>query len=278
MIHSTVRYFYYLIRSLLRVIQRFLSPNLSCKLQNLFLFLCGSKLRFYFIKDEKIYLAKENAEKRYFANQDRGFGLYGYSLLKRGEFLFNSYCLGRINFNLNDIVIDCGANYADLFLKLKHKILPKNYITFEPNLEEYNCIIKNVIGSRNFNLGLSNSEGDMNLFLPSSGGDACFVKPQNFEKSAIVKVTTLDNFMISEKIKKCKLLKLEAEGWGPEVLEGALNFFKICQYIAIDGSRERGMNKEPTFHTMNNVLLKNNYIMIDINGPAYRALYKNIYI
>ena len=191
---------------------------------------------------------------------------------------FNSYCLGRINFNLKDIVIDCGANYADLFLKLKYKIKPKNYITFEPNLEEYNCIIKNVPSSRNFNLGLSNSEVDMKLYLPLKGGDACFIKPQNFVKSVIAKVTTLDNFKISYKIKKCKLLKLEAEGLGPEVLEGALNFLKICQYVAIDGSRERGAHKEPTFHTMNNILLKNNYIMVDINGPAYRALYKNINI
>ena len=201
--------------------------------------------------------------------------MYGYSLFKRGKLLFKSYCLQHIKFHKNDIVIDCGANYADLFLELKNKILIKNYITFEPNLEEYNCIIKSVPNARNLNLGLSNRNGEMNLFLPLFGGDASLVKPQKFNKIQKVKVITLDTFIKNEKITNCKLLKLEAEGWGPEVLEGAKKFLKICQYIAIDGSRERGCNKNLTFHLINNILLKNNYVMIDLNGPAYRALYKN---
>jgi len=269
------RYIYYFIRSFLAIIYKFVNPNLSCQLQNFFLLLCASKLRFYYDKHDKIYIACEGKVIKYFANQQRGFAMYGYSLFKRGELLFKSYCLQHIKFHKNDIVIDCGSNYADLFLELKNKILIKNYITFEPNLEEYNCIIKSVPNARNLNLGLSNRDGEMNLFLPLSGGDACFVKPQKFNKTQKVKVIKLDTFIKNEKISKCKLLKLEAEGWGPEVLEGAKNFLKICEYIAIDGSRERGFNKNLTFHLINNILLKNNYVMIDLNGPAYRALYKN---
>ncbi|CAN1593506.1 hypothetical protein MCEMKE138_00234 [Candidatus Pelagibacterales bacterium] len=138
------RYIYYSIRNFLVIIYKFGNPNLSCKLQTFFLLLCGSKLRFYYDKHNKIYRACEGKVIKYFKNQQRGFAMYGYSLFKRGKLLFKSYCLQHIKFHKNDIVIDCGANYADLFLELKNKILIKNnYVMIDLNGPAYRALYKN---------------------------------------------------------------------------------------------------------------------------------------
>ena len=86
---------------------------------------------------------------------DRGFDIYGRSLFKRGLYLAKTYCLYNIKFNENDIIIDCGANYGDLFLYLSSKIKENNYITFEPGPTEHICLKKSLPEARNFNLGLS---------------------------------------------------------------------------------------------------------------------------
>ena len=72
------------------------------------------------------------------------------------------------------------------------------------------------------------------------------------------------------------MLKLEAEGWEPEILDGAKEFINICDYVAIDGGLERGETAEATFPAINNFLMNNGFEMIDIQGPSYRALFKKV--
>lgn len=115
----------------------------------------------------------------------------------------------------------------------------------------------------------------MNFFLSSKFGDSSFVEPKLFTDSIKVEVTTLDSFFELHKIKECKLFKLEAEGFEPEIINGSMNALKLCNYIAIDGGRERGVNSFLTFHKLNNILLNNGFEMIDMHGPSYRALYLN---
>jgi len=275
---EALRLIYRTVRSFLRVIENVVSPSTACVLQNLFLLLHGSKLRFYYDKESKLFVATENATKRYFGDMNRGFNFYGRSLFTRGKNLSDSYCLENITFKKSDIVVDCGANYADLFISLDGKIQENNYITFEPGPIEYKCITKSVPNARNFNVGLSNFEGEMEFYLCSESGDSSLVQPKKYTDIVKVKVTTLDKIIASEGIDRFKLLKLEAEGWEPEILDGASESLKKCEYVAIDGGHERGVNCEATFHTLNNILLGNDFVMIDIYGPAYRALYQNTVI
>lgn len=259
----------------LRTIQRVVTPSIACKLQNLILFLRQSQLRFYYDKKSKLYIAKELKKKIYFGDRYRGFNLYGSSLYRRGETLATSYGLKNIKFNKSDVVVDCGANYGDLFIYLDGKIHEKNYISFEPAPIEYKCIRMNIPKGRNFNLGLSNCEGEKKFYLSSATADSSLIKPKQYFKIIKVKVTKLDLINTLTEIKRCKLLKLEAEGGEPEILDCATKFMKICEYIAIDGSPERGVNRQLTFQYLNNKLLKNNFLMVDIFGSGYRALYKN---
>ena len=239
------------------------------------MFLIRSNLRFAYDKDSNLLIASEKNISRYFGNFKRGFDLYDKSLLKRGADLYKSYCLNNINFKSSDVIIDCGANYADLFIPLQGIIDEENYIAFEPGPIEHKCISKSLPKAKNFNLGLSNKNDLMKFYLCSATGDSSLVETQNYTEVIEVEVTTLDSFAESHNINACKLLKLEAEGWEPEILDGAKDFIRKCEYIAIDGGPERGLNDELTFQSLNNKLLNSGYEMIDICGYAHRALYKN---
>ena len=268
--------FYRTIELILRFFQKKTSPSIACYLQNIFLFLHGSKLRFYFDKKNKLFFAKEGDLIRHFNSMERGFYYYKRSLILRGESLAYSYCLQNIQFNPDDIVVDCGANYGDLFLYLKGKIKEENYIAFEPGTLEYNCISKSLPKAKNLNLGLSNHEAELDFYISSDSGDSSLSEPKSYSKIIKAKFITLDSFLLSSNINEFKLLKLEAEGWELEILEAAVEFIKSCEYIAVDGGRERGKKQELTLHKVNNYLKDKNFEMIDINGPAYRALYKNL--
>ena len=70
----------------------------------------------------------------------------------------------------------------------------------------------------------------------------------------IDQTTTLNKFFKKSKLGKIKLLKLEAEGYEPEILLGANKILDKIEYIAIDGGYERGKNSEETLSSQLNFL------------------------
>lgn len=278
LLRNILKNLYHIVILILRLFQKSVSNNFACKLQNIFLFLHLSDLRFFYDDQRKLFIAKELDHLRYFGEMNRGFDLYGRSLFRRGKNLFLTYCLNNIQFNKSDIVIDCGANYADLFIELSKFIPEENYLTFEPGPIENKCINLNVPNAKNYNYGLSNVNGKMKFYISSKGADSSLVEPKNYSSTIEVNVVTLDTFLENSDLDKCKLLKLEAEGFELEILEGGNKFIKKCEYIALDGGPERGVNEEMTFSKVNNFLLKNDYILVDFyttNSSLYRALFKN---
>jgi len=260
----------------LRRLQIICPPKLACKLQNLFVALHGSQNRFTYDEEKRLYIVTEAELFRYFGDMTRGFDFYARSIKKRGDNIATSYCLKHVKFSSNDVVIDCGANYGDLHLYLRDKINEKNYIAIEPGPTEYQCLLNSLPKARILNLGLSNSDGELDFYLCSKSGDSSLVMPKKYTEVVRVSVKTLDGLAEDLKITKCRLLKIEAEGWEPEIFHGAKEFIKFCDYVAIDGGPERGVNEESTFPAINNFLMKNGFEMIDIHGPYYRALFKKV--
>ena len=112
---------------------RLSSNSSSIILENFVNFLRRAKSRFYYDKKNNFFYVVENQKKIFFNNKIRGIDLYRDGISKRSELIFSSYCLEKISFSKNDIVIDCGANYGDLFIKLSDLIEPENYIALEPH-------------------------------------------------------------------------------------------------------------------------------------------------
>lgn len=107
-----------------------LAPQfLSIALENVLAALRGKKVRFGASRSAGLF-ATEGNRVMHFTNRRRGFWLYRDGIDQREEFIFKSYCLQHISFCPNDVVIDCGANAGDLFLRLSKLIADNGYYAF----------------------------------------------------------------------------------------------------------------------------------------------------
>ena len=249
--------------------------NLSILLENLIAIIKRKSVRFTFDKSNNLFKAIDKNIIRFYSDKNRCFWLYRNGISERGKLIYNTYCLQKIKFKEQDIVIDCGANSGDLLIELNNYIKVGNYIAIEPNPIDFEVLKLNCKNQVLVNKALGNKNDNLNFYIATSDGDSSIIKPKFYKEIITVEVIKLDDLIKNLNIKKIKLLKIEAEGYEPEVLEGALGIIPICEYIAIDGGYERGQNQEQTFTTITNILLKNNFEIYDINFSLYRALFKN---
>jgi len=256
---------------------KYFKPQIAVELANIFVKIKKiENLNYSFNTKNNLFEVKEKNIKRFYYSQTRFFWLYGNGIIKRSSFLFRSYCLNKIKFRSNDIVIDCGANSGDLFFSLADKIKAFNYYAVEPNPQDYEILKKNLPKCKNlFNCALGEKEKKLALYISSENGDSSLIRPAFFDRKVFVPVFPLDQFVKNNKIKKIKLLKIEAEGAEPEILKGLKNSIYICEFIAIDGGYERGVEKKETFTMCTNFLLNNSFKLVDIYFPWNRALYHN---
>lgn len=196
---------------------------------------------------------------------------YEFGLINRLNKLESAYFLNEINFQSNDIFIDCGANVGDLKLWFEYNNININYVGFEPSPIEFECLKKNVSPSIVHNVGLWNEEGKINFFISSQGADSSLIEPKEFDEVITVKVKTLNKFIN----KKIKCLKLEAEGAEPEILEGLDDKIKYVEFISADLGYERGKDCESTLVPVTNFLLEKGFELINMNHIRISALFKN---
>ena len=161
---STVRK---LVALILKKIHRFyFTPvKFSIFLENTLSLLRGKSHRYSYQKKENFFLVTEGNNKILFKNKVRGFSVYRNGINNRGNFLFSSYCLDKISFDRNDIVIDCGANYGDLMLKLKKYINVENYVALEPNPSDFEVLKLNYSNSILINKALGKSNNILPFYV-----------------------------------------------------------------------------------------------------------------
>lgn len=129
------------------------------------------------------------------------------------------------------VVFDVGANRGE-YACLLAEVFPNSTVyAFEPSpatfaqMQEKTAGLKQV---RAFNCGLSNAEGEMQLFSNAEGSGLASVHQRRldhfgirFDKSETVRMRTVDGFCEEQGIDRIDLLKLDVEGHELEVLKGA---------------------------------------------------------
>ena len=92
-----------------------------------------------------------------------------------------------------------------------------------------------------------------------------------------VSVQTLSDFIKKNKLTetKIKLIKLEAEGYEPEILEGLDIFSKNVEYISADLGFERGPLCESTLIPVINYLGQHNFEIVSIFFERNCVLFRN---
>ncbi|MBT3175218.1 MAG: FkbM family methyltransferase [Lentimicrobiaceae bacterium] len=214
-------------------------------------------------KKEKIYFARINRHNRY----------------KRGimvgiDMLAEQYSLDRINNNGKGLLIDCGANAGELGLWSRKNSF--EYIAFEPEELESKCVNLNAKpGSKTFRNALWKEKARLTIHsMPNSGDSSVFDMGDAVDKFEIDAVR-LDETVSLDAYDGVVILKVEAEGAEPEVLEGASGLFDRIDYIAVDCGPERGVEQDYTFVEVNNLLVDNNFRLCDVKFDRVTSLYYN---
>ena len=139
--------------------------------------------------------------------------------------------IGLFSLILSDLVGDNGQVYSFEPIPMLHKKLTNNI-----NLNR----IKNV---KTVESGIGDKESETEIFLnpEQSGLSSAVAKPSGNYVSQKVKLTTLDNFFSSRK-EKVSFIKIDTEGYEPQVLLGAkelINNDKPVIYIELGGDHQK---------------------------------------
>jgi FkbM family methyltransferase len=141
-----------------------------------------------------------------------------------------------------DVALDIGANLGLVTLILS-SIVGKNgqVHAFEPNPSMQSLIEQAIIRNRVTNVQLHRTAlgaqpGELILSVPDgNAGAASFRANRQVSESArlTVPVRTLSSVLADLSIEHIRLVKIDVEGFEPEVLTGAADFFALCPPDAI---------------------------------------------
>ena len=145
-----------------------------------------------------------------------------------------------------DVVVDVGANIGYYTVLLANKVgVAGKVFAFEPDKTNFEILIKNIktnnlknvvavntaVGSKNGTKVLYKSEenlGDHKLYETLCPSDTSLDPPKAnaFRRAGEkeeVKIIKLDDFLANTKV---DLMKIDTQGWEPEVIEGAKSIIK----------------------------------------------------
>jgi FkbM family methyltransferase len=232
------------------------------------------------LEDEGIWkISEKNKKSVWVARATRiPYFMEGFSV--REKKLLLEYQVANISFSKNDIVIDCGANIGEFTMSLQ-KRFGIRAICIEPESREVVALKKNadlqcthvyetVLWKEKTNIPFysANDTGDSSAF-PVEDGIPCVVR----------QAVTLDDVVLNDSFfkdqKRIALLKLEAEGAEPEILEGAKKILRHIRYITADCGAERGIKKESTLIPVMNILQKYGFEPVSFGLPRAVMVFKN---
>lgn len=147
--------------------------------------------------------------------------------------LMTRFSLGR-----DSLVLDIGANTGDFAHACAR--LGARVICFEPDPSVYGCLVRNVASTH----GIETHD----LVVWKEDGEVAFgLAPERHDSSVFAEgaptvmrpAKRLDHFAKAHGIGQVTLLKCDAEGAEPEVLEGAGDFLHEVAFVSIDTGAER---------------------------------------
>ena len=143
----------------------------------------------------------------------------------------------------NDVpetLIDIGANVGEVsYFACMNGV--KKIIAVEPDPIAMECLKFNlentnvILDSRPLNSTIA----DVTFYLKPDSADSSLYKPVGEFREINLQATTLDDLFETHNIVSKTLIKMDAEGFEPEVLSGGLEALKKVWWITIDAGEER---------------------------------------
>ena len=142
-------------------------------------------------------------------------------------------------------LIDIGSNIGEFSYFVLHKYKQDiNVFCFDPDPIVIKCI-ENNLSNFDFNLkpiALSDKNGESTFWLKPESADSSLHKSSSDSVEFKVQTRTLDQVFSEINFSRPALLKMDAEGHEPEVLEGGRKTLERIDFITIDGGLERSGN------------------------------------
>lgn len=168
----------------------------------------------------------------------RRYGMYCNTVRKRIDNMLERYPAGDLE---NALVLDIGAHIGEFAIAASQ--YAGKVICFEPDPAARSALIKNTAEINNIEvrpIALSNRTGKTKFYVATEHADSSLFRPEVFTESIEIDAFRLDDLSISVEQYKRVVLKMDAEGFEPEVLEGGLKWIKSnLQLAAIDVAPER---------------------------------------
>lgn len=222
---------------------------------------------------KNIYLLKGDAN-LYICRPKRLFK-YKEGVNNRLSRLRDKYFIGDIDFAKGDLVIDIGSNIGEVPIAIRAAGNKINVIAIEPDTIEFLVLKKNLFESDTlYNCFLGDRNGYLHASYNNNSGDTHIVTPDHKDVSSkvLVKLYALDDLLSNVDIESVKLLKLEVEGYEPEVLNGARQTLKVVQFVAVDTGPER--EGKDTFDEVFDLMREFSFEMI-ANHNRSSVIFKN---
>ncbi len=222
-------------------------------------------------KNERYFITSKSGEKWSFSHPERGLW-YLKGIKHRGKLLQEDYGVNNIKFTKNDIIIDCGADVGDFYAGFDLDI---RYIGIEPSPINYPNLKYNVKNNITYNVALwKNSQKEISFYESDKTKKKSITKVVDQTREIKVKTMTLDQ-IIDNANSNIKLIKVEGTGSEPEILEGLKKNIHKVEYITVDSSFERGVNKDHTISECVNYLVENNFNLVEFKFKKICLLFKN---
>ncbi len=246
-------------------IEKIFKDSIYCFFINILPF---SVTKAYF-KDGFYYL-KDSYGEFYFTNKRFTRMVCGIETFS--EHLARAYLLHNVEFNENDTVIDCGSNVGELIPYFYKKHPNLNYIAFEPDIEIYKALEKNFLFNNGsiFQVGLSDKDQKMNLYVDSTSADTSLEETDSNDIYEI-DAKALDSFDFEQ----VKLIKIDGEGHEMKILQGARKTLAKTEFVSVDHSAEKGLNKSKTTPEVFTILFAEGFTPIITSEYRDITLFKN---
>lgn len=207
--------------SIARQVRRVLGDSRWCSLMS---WLRGSSTRYADGPDGTL-VARDALNTMYFFTAKRS-GRYRNGIETRLQSTWAKYTTDEMHFGPQDVIIDVGASVGEFALPAARvaglvfalEPEPRAFAALEVNAKEQNNRI------RPSQIAASDVSGEVPFYFAADTADSSAVVPERFTHVKMVPSMRLADFIAEQSIchDRVKLVKIEAEGYEPEVLRGLL--------------------------------------------------------
>lgn len=167
----------------------------------------------------------------------RRYGMYRGSVGGRISGMLDRYQLGDLS---GALVLDIGAHVGEFTMAASPHAA--RIISFEPDPSAREALLRNTLSLPNVEvkpIALSDRTGKAKFFLATTHADSSLFEPEHYTQVIEVDALRLEDLAIGVDGYSRVVLKMDAEGFEPEVLSGAGSWLRNLHVASVDVAPER---------------------------------------